>query len=185
MRRRPKATAFFLRQPGWLPQEAGTQGYLESGSHVYYRARFMGMGAVLRRPARRKGERPTVRYTQAGSKSISEEGLPSSHARYHGRRTWRRLRDRVPSVRGERPKARNHCRGEASVRRCPRSVGFSAESPNTGSLGFRESLLGSWVNRGKSPLQGVAALCPRLTRRALAPSLRSRYRGPTHPSVAL
>src|SRR5215207_1704251 len=91
------------------------------------------MGALPRRPARRKGERPTIRYPQGGSESSSEEDMPSSHARYHGQRAWRRLRDRVPSLRGERPKARNHCRGEAGVRRCPRSVGFSAESPNTGS----------------------------------------------------
>ena len=148
----PKAPAFFLRQPGWLPQEAGAQGYLESGSHGYYRARFMGMGAVLRRPARRKGERPTVRYTQAGSESISKEDLSSSHARSHGQRTWRRLRDRVPSVRGERPKARNHCRGEGSLRRCPRSVGFR-ESPSIGSLQFpRTPLLGSQVNRGNLAL---------------------------------
>src|SRR5215208_6564209 len=145
----------------------------------------MEMGALPRRPARHKAERQTIRYPQGGSESSSKEYMPYSYTHYHGQRTWRRLRDRVPSLWDERPKARNHCRGEAGVRRCPRSVGFSAESPNTGSLGFRESLLGSWVNRGKSPLQGVAALCPRLTRRALAPSLRSRYRGPTHPSVAL
>src|SRR5829696_5484217 len=98
------------------------------------------MGALPRRSARRKEERPTVRYPQGGAKRSSEGYMPSSHARYHDQRTWRRLRARVPSVRGERPKARNHCRGEAGVRRCPRSVGFSAESPNTGSPVSENSL---------------------------------------------
>src|SRR5215204_2037198 len=98
------------------------------------------MGAPPRRSARRKEERSTVRYPQGGAKRSSEGYMPSSHARYHDQRTWRRLRARVPSVRGERPKARKLCRGEAGVRRCPRSVGFSAESPNTGSPVSENSL---------------------------------------------